>query len=480
MMKIEIIIVLFIYLAIVFVTGLLAGRKEIKGEEGFYTGDREFGFWSTTMSACATDSSGWVFIGACGWAFVAGASVLWMIPGFIVGYGLNWFLLGPKLRRQGKKIGALSVIDFLSKRLDKKSNTIRIVGSIITTLFFIPYMASQLTAAGKTISTVVGWSYNTCLISSAIFVVAYCFVGGYRSVIWTDTVQGTLMLTVLGLFPIYLVVSEGGFTDFFTQIATIDPILVSPGAGATGSALLGIVIGYLFYGAATIGQPHILQRFLSARDNKTLRQGSIVATIWFNVMMVGSNIVGLAGRLRMPNIEDPEFIFPAMVEAYFHPVLAGVVVGGIFAAIQSTYSSQLLVAVQAIASDLVNCFRKEPIAEEKAVKLGRVTMALLGIMSILLALANIDTVFLLVVYAWSVLGAAFGPLIMVLLLWPQRVNKWGAVAGMISGAVVTSAWYSAGLGKIVFETCPGMLASFIAIFSISYFTRNIDQAPSKI
>lgn len=111
-MNTTIMIVLFLYLAIVFITGHLAGRREVKGEEGFYTGDREFGFWSTTMSACATDSSGWVFIGACGWAFVAGASVLWMVPGFIVGYGLNWFLLGPKLRRQGKKIGALSVIDF--------------------------------------------------------------------------------------------------------------------------------------------------------------------------------------------------------------------------------------------------------------------------------------------------------------------------------------------------------------------------------
>ena len=479
-MNTTIMIVLFLYLAIVFITGHLAGRREVKCEEGFYTGDREFGFWSTTMSACATDSSGWVFIGACGWAFVAGASVLWMVPGFIVGYGLNWFLLGPKLRRQGKKIGALSVIDFLNKRLDRDGNTIRIVGSIVVILFFIPYMASQLTAAGKTISTIVGWDYNTCLVSGAIFVVAYCFLGGYRSVIWTDTVQGTLMLIVLGVFPIYLIASSGGFTSFFTQVAAIDPILVSPGAGATGSALLGIIVGYLFYGAASIGQPHILQRFLSAKDSKTLRQGSIIATVWFNVMMVGSNIVGLAGRIRMPGIADPEYIFPAMVEASFHPIIAGIVVGAIFAAIQSTYSSLLLVAVQAIASDLTNSFRREPLSEAGAVKLGRMTMVLLGVVSILLAVANIDTVFLLVVYAWSVLGAAFGPLIMVLLLWPSSINKWGAIAGMVVGALVTSIWYSAGLGKIVFETCPGMIAAFAAIFIVSYLTRHIDKAPEKI
>ena len=88
-------------------------------------------------------------------------------------------------------------------------------------------MASQLTAAGKTISTIVGWDYNTCLVSGAIFVVTYCFLGGYRSVIWTDTVQGTLMPIVLGVFPIYLIASSGGFTSFFTQGAAIDPILSS-------------------------------------------------------------------------------------------------------------------------------------------------------------------------------------------------------------------------------------------------------------
>ncbi|MEK5036578.1 sodium/proline symporter [Sporosarcina sp. FSL K6-3457] len=464
-------IVFCIYLVIVFTVGILSERRMTKSEEGYFLGDRNFGPWATAISAGATDTSGWIFIGAAGYAYAAGISTMWMLPGFIVGYLINWFAVAPRLRKEGAELGALSLVDFFSLKLKDRTNTIKIVASIIVIIFFTAYLASQLTAAGKALNSIVDFDYSLGLILSAAFVLGYSIFGGYNSAVLTDLFQGLLMLSVLLVFPLYMILFEmGGFGSFFSTLYSIDPILLSSAGGATGAAAFGIIIGLVGFGIGEPGQPHIVQRFLSAKDDKTIRQASLIAMFWVVVVMTGSNLLGLIGRIMMPELADPEYVFPTLVGVTMHPIVAGVIIGAIFAAIQSTFSSQLMVATQSFASDLLKAVTKKTYSDKQMIRISRITMVVFGVIATLIALMEIQAVFELVLYAWAGLAASFGT-VLILLLYTKKVTKWGAVWGMITGSVVTIIWINTPWAQYMYELIPAAIASIIVILVVSKFTK---------
>ncbi|WP_257350709.1 sodium/proline symporter [Pseudalkalibacillus decolorationis] len=467
------IITFIIYLVAVFVIGITSERFISKSEEGYYLGDRNFGTWVTAISAGATDSSGWVFIGAAGAAYVAGASTMWMLPGFIVGYFLNWFVFAPKLHDFGIKHNVLSLADYFEKRFNDKSHLLKAIASIIIAIFFVSYMASQLVAAGKAIDVFIDFDFNTGIILSATFVLGYAIFGGYRSVMMTDFIQGLLMVGVLVIFPIYMIFFElGGWTSFWQQLMAIDPVLLSTTGGAAGSAAIGLVLGYVLFGFGVPGQPHITQRFLTARDPKTLRNGSIIAMGWVIIMMTSSNLLGLIGRIIYPNyLTDPENVFPRLTVDMMSPIVAGVVLGAVFAAIQSTFSSQLMVATQSIASDLLKSITKRTFTNKQILSISRWTMMILGVISTGIALLNLEAVFSLVMYAWGGLAASFGPLLF-LSLYTNLVTKHGAAAGMVTGTLVTVIWKNTPFDAYIYELIPAAGLATLSIFVVSILTKN--------
>jgi len=461
------IVVLVCYLVVVFGIGLYNGRAGAKNEEDYYLGDRSFGPLPTAISMGATDSSGWIFIGAIGYAYLAGPVSFWMYPGFAVAALLNWLFIGPRLRKESVELGALDLIDYFEKKIHKvtkdTSHTVKVVGAALVVLFFIPYMSSQLTAAGKTIHSLVSVNYNAGLIFSAVFVTFYCFWGGYKSVIYTDFLQGSLMLLVFFIFPPILIAKIGGWGTFWAAAQAIDPVMGTLTGGAAGSAAIGVIIGFLFYGIGEFGQPHILQRFFSAKDDNTLKYGTIVSSLWMIGVMCGSSILGCIARVLLDNLEDPEYAFPILVGQLMPPVISGIVIGAIFAAVQSTFSSQLLVAVQAVASNIIKPLSKKNYTDLQLVNIGKVTMVVLCVLSTAIALLDIDSVFSLVVFAWSGLASAFGPLCVLLIYRPHKVNKVSAITGMLVGLAVSTAWYLAGLSAYCMELVPGMLVSWAVI-----------------
>lgn len=470
---------LIIYLVAVFIIGYTAEKFITKGEEGFYLGDRNFGSFSTAISAGATDSSGWIFIGAAGQAYLAGISTMWMLPGFLIGYFVNWFVVAPRLRKFSEKSEALSMSDYFEKRFNDKSHLLKVTSSLIIIVFFIAYMGSQLSAAGKTLDAVIDFDFNTGLILSGIFVLGYSILGGYRSVMITDVTQGIMMLSVLAGFPIYMIFFQlGGPDAFFSSIAAIDPMLVSPAAGNVGSLAFGIIIGHIAFGFGVPGQPHISQRFLSAKDGQTIKQGSIIAMAWIIITMTGANLLGLIGRVLLPNLEDPEYVFPSVALDVSHPIIAGIIVGAIFAAIQSTFSSQLMVTTQAIASDIWKSFSSREYTSKQTLFISRTAMVVLTLLSIGLALLNLESVFALVQYAWAGLAASFAP-VLIFSLYSNIATKWGAFWSMISGTVVTVVWKGFGLDTYIYEIIPGLIISTIVLLIVSKLTKKHDEAPLK-
>ncbi|WP_085506150.1 sodium/proline symporter [Thalassobacillus devorans] len=468
-----------IYLIAVFAIGVVAERFITKSEAGYYLGDRSFGPVATAISAGATDTSGWIFIGAAGASYVGGISTMWMLPGFVIGYFLNWFIVAPKLRRYGQEKNCLSLADFFEKRFYDKSHLLKVTTSIIIVIFFVAYMASQLTAAGKALDAIVNLNFNTGLVLCAAFVLGYAVFGGYRSVVWTDVIQGFIMMGVLVFFPAYMIIQLGGWNSFFNQAANIDPMLLSSTGGATGALGFGVLIGLIGFGLGEPGQPHIVQRFLSAKDDQSIRQGTFIAMIWVIIVMTGSNLLGLIGRIMLPNLSDAEYVFPQLTSDIMPPVVSGIVIGAIFAAIQSTFSSQVMVATQAIASDIFKSVVKKEFTDQQYLKISRVTMVLLGIVATSVALMNIQAVFTLVLYAWAGLASAFGPLL-ILSLYSNTVTKWGAFSGMLAGALTAIIWVNTPYAAYLYELIPGVIVSFIVIIVVSKLTTSTAEEANNI
>lgn len=335
-------------------------------------------------------------------------------------------------------------------------------------------MASQLSAAGKTFNSILNLNFNTGIIFCALFVVGYCIFGGYRAVVWTDVIQGIIMLFVLVAFPAYMIIKLGGWNEFFAKVGQIDPILLTPAAGSVGAAAFGLILGLLAFGLGEPGQPHITQRFLSAKDDAAIRNGTFIAMIWVIIVMTGSNLLGLIGRILIPNLKDAEYVFPQLVMNTMHPVIVGFVLGAICAAIQSTFSSQMMVATQALASDLLKSVSKRTFSSRELLLISRSTMVGLGILATGLALLNIQAVFYLVLYAWAGLAASFGPLL-ILSLYSKAVTRQGAFWGMIVGTLATIIWKSTPYSAYVYEIIPGMLLSTLVILFVSKITARSDN-----
>lgn len=468
-------IVLVVYLVGVFLVGLVTGKGGDESEDAYFTGDKSFGPLATAISAGATNSSGWIYIGACAYAYKVGVLSMWMCVGFILGGWIEYLFLARKLRAQGEELKAMGISDYMEKRLEsqwgKNARAVRILAAVIMVLFFIPYLSTQLTSAGKTVNALIDIDYNIGLIFAAIFVIGFCYFGGYKSVIYTDLVQGLIMLFVLLVAPLLIIFLKlGGWTSFWQQLIATDPNLGTYAFGSTGIAGISLVLGWVIYGIGTIGQPHVLQRYLTAKDDETIKTATWIGITWYLVVMTGSNLLGLCGRLIYPNMLDPEYVFPTMVVDLAPPVVSGIVIAAIFSAIASTYSSQLMIVVQSIASDLFSTFSKTKKSQKEIVKISQYVMIIAGVVSVGIALMNLDSVFALVNYAWSALASAFGPTLFLLLFFPKLINKEGTIAGMIIGPIVATIWYVTGLNSYLHEIAPGMIACLIIVILVTKAT----------
>lgn len=458
-----------IYLLVVFSIAVFAKSFISKDEAGFYLGNRNFGPFVTAISFGATDSSAWVFIGAVGAAYTLGVSIMWILVGAVTGYIINWFIVAPRLNKYSEETNSLNLVDFFSKKVNDKKNLVKITASIIIVIFFVPYMAAQLTAVGTITEVVFDFDFNYGLILCAIFVLGYVMFGGYSSVMLTDFVQGLVMLAVLIGLPGYLIFQLGGFSNFFHTVMTIDPALVSVAGGSVGNAALSFIMGNVLFGLGSIGQPHITQRFISARDLKTIRQGSLIATFWIIINITSASLIGLLARIHLPNLDNPEGAFPALTNEFLPAILVGVTIAALFAATQSTLSAQLMVATQSIASDILKAVSRREYSDHQLLVISRWTMIILMLITAFIAALQIESVFKLVLYAWAGVASGFGPLLL-FNLYTDIITKWGAFCGIVTGALVTIIWLNTPYAEYVYELVPAAIMATIVMVVVSKLT----------
>jgi sodium/proline symporter len=462
------------YLVVMLGIGLYA-YKLTSSSEDYFLGGRSLGPWPTALSAGASDMSGWLLLGLPGYAFAAGMEAVWIAGGLLAGTWLNWLICAKRLRTYSIKANnALTLPDFLSTRFNDKSKLIQTISALFILLFFLFYTSSGLVAGGKLFETVFGLDYTYAVIIGTLCVVSYTLFGGFLAVAWTDLVQGLMMSAALVIVP--LVALDGGWSDLSSTLTAKNPELLNIWTNISGEPLTTIgIISLVAWGLGYFGQPHILARFKASRSNKDIKTARRIAVIWTFLSMVGALLIGLVGITFVDsnlagNLADPEKIFMILVNAVFHPIVAGILLAAILAAIMSTADSQLLVSSSALAEDFYKQLFNKQATQKQIVNVGRFAVVAISIVALVLALNPESSVLGLVSYAWAGFGAAFGPAILLSLFW-RNMNRNGALAGIIVGGVTVVVWKQLTGGIFdLYEIVPGFLLSTIAILVVSLAT----------
>lgn len=473
------------YLLVMLGIGIYASRRTNSAAD-YFLGGRSLGPWPSALSAGASDMSGWLLLGLPGYAYLAGIEAIWLAAGLLLGTYCNWLLLAQRLRVYSAYANeALTLPEFFANRFDTNNKSVRLISSIFIVLFYLFYTSAGLVAGGKLFETVFGMDYQVAVMLGTAFVVAYTFLGGYLAVSWTDLVQGLLMAAALVYVPIVALQSVGGVEPTLASLRSLNPELLTLWQDAKGNPLSAIaIISLMGWGLGYFGQPHILARFKGIRSAADIPTARRIAVGWTFLSMLGALGVGMIGLsyvdAHIPaGIDDAEKIFMVMVDALFHPLVAGILLAAILAAIMSTADSQLLVSSSSFAEDIYHAVLRRNASEKEVVITAR--LAVLGVSLVALALAmNPDsTVLDLVAYAWAGFGAAFGPALLLSLYW-KRMNHYGALAGIIVGGITVVIWKQLGGGLFdLYELVPGFLAAAAAVVVTSLLTPPPSPASQK-
>jgi solute:Na+ symporter, SSS family len=471
-MQIEVIISLIIYMIGMLYIGYWAYKKTSDLSD-YMLGGRGLGPGVTALSAGASDMSGWMLMGLPGAMFADGLSSIWIAVGLTIGAYLNYILVAPRLRTYTEVADdSITIPDYLENRFNDTQKILRIVSGIVIIIFFTLYASAGLVSGGKLFESAFGLDYMTGMLLTVGVVVAYTLFGGFLAVSWTDFVQGCIMFIALVLVPIVAFTEVGDTQTLVDTVRGVDPQLLNVTKGLSFIGLLSM----LAWGLGYFGQPHIIVRFMAITSIKEIKAARRIGMGWMIVSIIGALFTGFIGiawfEQQNRNLADPETVFIEFANLLFHPFITGFLLAAILAAIMSTISSQLLVTSSAVTEDFYKQFLKKNASDKELVLIGRLAVLTVAVIAVLLSLNPSETILSLVGYAWAGFGSAFGPLILLSLFW-KRMTKWGALAGIIVGAITVLVWVQfPDLKAEVYEMIPGFFLSLLAVILVSLMTKD--------
>ena len=466
------------YVAIVLSIGFYAYLKT-KNATDYFLGGRELSPAVSAISAGASDMSGWVLLGLPGYAYLAGLEAAWISLGLVLGVAANWGLMAKRLRLYSEQLDdAVTLPTYLQRRFADNTPWLKSIASLSILLFFLFYVGSGLIAGGKLFNEVFGFDYHIAVFVSVALILFYTLFGGFLAVSWTDVFQGLLMLLALVCVPVLVISQTGGLDEFTAKINLKNPQLLDAFTDVNGNALGWMaIISAMGWGLGYFGQPHILARFMAIRSASETGQAASIGVIWAFLCYLLAILVGLSGLAYLPEvIADSEKVFIALTGLIFHPLIAGILLAAILAAIMSTVDSQLLVCSSSLAEDLYPLVSKKSLSPEQRLKVGRVAVVVLALMATLLAMNPDSKVLDVVSYAWAGLGASLGPAILISLYW-RKITARGALAGVFVGGATVIIWpqFEGGIFEL-YSLVPGFGISALAVVVGSLIDNSEDQA----
>ncbi len=465
--------------------------------EDFYLGGRKLGPIVTAMSTEASDMSAYLLMGVPGLAFFCGvAEASWTAIGLSLGTYLNWLIVAKRLRRYSAATHAITVPDFLAKRFRDNTKLIETIGALTIIIFFVPYTASGFSACGKLFNSLFGFDYMTSMIISAAVIVAYCATGGFMAASVTSLIQSIVMTIALIIVLVFGINSAGGW-DVVVENAKAVPGYLSFTASTNifaaeaGSYSWLSIASTLAWGLGYFGMPHVLIHFMAVESEEKLTVSRRVGSVWVVISLSVAVVIGIiaysmakAGVIAMPESESVAEnmivnVSAAIAQAGVLPaIVAGIIIAGILAATMSTADAQLLGAASGVTHNLINNVFGVKLSDKKSMLIARITVVIVALFGVYFASDPNSSIFRVVSFAWAGFGATFGPVMLMSLFW-KRCNKWGAIAGMITGAAMVFVWkfLVKPLGGLfsIYELLPAFVISAIVIVVVSLCTGKPDD-----
>ena len=442
--------------------GLASALRSRGTKRDYYLANNAVSPWLVGLSAVATNNSGYMFIGVIGYTYFTGLPSIWLMIGWISGDFLASLFVHKRLREATDKTGEVSYAGVLSRWYGADNNRLQQLMGLISLVFLMAYASAQLVAGGKALHALFDWPPWLGAALGAVMVAAYCVAGGIRASIWTDAAQSTVMIVAMALLLLVTLDSLGGASAAITQMRQVDGFmdwyprdLVVP--GIAGGLLFALA--WMFAGLSVIGQPHVMVRFMTLDDHAKMRRARMWYYLWFTAFYCLATSVGMLSRVYLPDAGsfDAELALPMMALELLPPYLVGLILAGIFAATISTADSLILSCSATVTHDLA------PRKTEKTLQIKITTIAITGI-ALLLALSNNQSVFSLVIMAWSALASAFAPLLIVQSL-RYKSSELVSITAVIVGLSVALAWRWMGWHESVYEGLPGIMSGLLFLFA---------------
>lgn len=436
-MNIQILAAFFVYFCILLAIGLTAHKKQRTAAD-FIVGNRSLNFWLTALSAHASDMSAWLFMAFPSAIFLGGLPQLWAAFGLIIGMFCNWHFVAQKLRTSTEKYDSYTLSTFFERRFNDTSGVIRVLTAAMSIIFLTSYLSAGLIAMGLLFESIFGIDYYVGLTIATVVAMTYTFSGGFITVAWTDLFQAIFLLIMILLVPAvaFSTLDKGAIMS----AATARDISFKLLPDVSAYSLLTIVFLILGWGLGYFGQPHIITKFMGLRSPQDMYKSKYLGMSWQILALAAAAAVGLVGIGFFPQgLENPQLIFMQMVQTLFTPFFGGIILCAIIAANMSTMDSQILVCASVLSEDFYKHMVRREATEKQLLRASRASVILVSVVALLLAYNKNSTVLDVVFYAWSGLGSAFGPLVL-MSLYSKSINRYGAIAGIVVGGVVAGIW----------------------------------------
>ena len=448
-----VLVTLIVYKMVLIGVGFWASSRN-KTESDFFLGGRQLGSWVAGLSYAASTSSAWVLLGFTGFVYATGVSALWMVPGIWAGYVAVWLWFGPRLRSETADKNHVTMTDFIAASATGNARKIiAILSAVLIVFCFIFYIAAQFGAAGVAFENQFGLGRTESILVGAIVILIYSLLGGFWAVSVTDTIQGALMALIAILLPIAALIAAGGPSGVLETLrATAPPEFLSVTGGQATFLFIGFAVGIASIGLGTLGQPHLMARLMAVKDDASRRRGFVIAMSWAVIVFTGMAILALSGRALVGAGLNGEALFYQLASDLFPAVFAGIIIAAVLSAVMSTVDSLLVATAAAVIHDMgvARHFKG------REVLISRIVMSVLVVLAVVLAATLPATIFDRVLFSWSALGAAFGPIIVARIMGVEP-KPVAIILAILAGFFVTVFFYA--FGQIGGESLPAQLAT---------------------
>lgn len=470
-MHIQTLFAIILYFLILLGIGLLSYKKHASSTD-FILGGRSLNYYVTALSAHASDMSSWLLMGYPAVILTGGLFQAWTAIGLIVFMYLNWHFVAPRIRVATEKYNSLTLSSYFESRFKDKTCSIRILSAFMAFIFFTIYISAGLVGLGLLFESLFDISYLNGIIIGILIAIIYPLIGGYVTLAWTDLFQGLFLMTMIVIVPFQVFENIDGF-QAIVQTAQLKQISLSLLPDFSFSSILAAFFLAAGWGLGYFGQPHIITKFMGIHNVSEMHKSKNIGISWLTITLIAATFIGVIGIAYFQNgLEDPQLVFINMVKELYSPFIASFILCSILAAVISVMDAQILVLSSHITEDFYKKILRKSAEHRELILVARLGILASAGVAFVIAYFHITSIYELVFYAWTGLGCSFGPLL-ILSLFSEKINKYGAFAGILFGGSVAAFWpyFNHLLPIDIPAMVPGFFLSMLIVYLVSLITN---------